>query len=206
MLISFPENLGKYFQGVTACGILSTDEQNIKDSVKSLCDQEMVAEVSVGETQMMLRVFLSFEEESKQHIHLDFFKKESVERGFRNSNETIDSIFSKIGFIIGQEINVKAFGQFFVRLDEIPNEGIIRSTFFEAKLDSLSLNLTAAEITIEGAPVHTLSWMSIGPKDKMVVVSLYSNLILKIKEDYIKSFVDLFEQSFRVFVLGKGSE
>jgi hypothetical protein len=201
MPIVFPDFKNAHLFWLTVCGEFSLKEQELLKWMKGQKAQFCTYATERG----ICHVRLAFEEESGNYVHFDLF---APHPDFKKIADNAKAIHTKrlqesTSRFLGKPFDSTAQAGFKVKLDELPETGIIRSMLFQTKMGNVAIKLNGANFLIRGAPIQTISWRE--PEGDDIFVTLASDSIkTTFSDDYLTSASKTMEQAFNVFVLGKG--
>ena len=120
-------------------------------------------------------------------------------------SHTKREVINLLDALVGSDIEVTCFGSFVVPLDELPEQGLIRSlSSLEAKTDGVGLRLTGGSLSVRGAEVSRIRW-SIQPEGKTANVLIIGERQLAITENYLEEALVWIDDQFQRLVLGRTS-
>ena len=200
MPINLPDFKNPHFFWLTMCGEIPRAEEELVRWLKVAPDQKAPFETSRGIANM--RIMLGGG--SGKHVHVDVFAPELVSPRLKPEKEsTLSDLLNNLDRVLGKEIEVLLRGGFRTTFTELPDTGLIRSLMFKTKMGNVAIKLDGASFAIEGAPVQALTWDA-SLEDKISTTLESDEYKVSISDDYLTNAVNILEQGFNVFVLGKG--
>ncbi len=202
MKIKLPQFKNTQCVLITACGEVETEDHALQDILNK--KSPMIATYSAANERAFLRLGGYGSEE--KHIHIDcavssFFRSDRIPEPSCDLDELLELI-SKFN---GVKISIIASGVFDVQLEELPEQGLIRSLLKEVHTGDMSIKLAGANFEITGAPVEELRWY-IRPDGKQVRITLNGDISETIDEHYLLRVYDWIESQFMLFVKGKSED
>jgi hypothetical protein len=200
MPIRFPDFKDTRCMAVTACGSLDTDEKEILDVIERLEKDVLIAPYRSGTINAYIRVLLGGS--SPKHVHIDVYRKEVFGNSLPEPTHKRKDIEKLLDGFLGQKISTYAFGRFFLPREELPEGGLIRTTFFETRQGDLGITMTRADFAIRGAPIRGLAWQLV---DRGARVRIDVDVMVEttISRDYLIEQFQLIDSGFRLFVMGE---
>jgi hypothetical protein len=203
MPIRFPDFRETRCVAVGACGALDTDEQEVLSAVEELQDEVLIASYRMGNATAYIRVHLGGT--TPKHVHIDVYKREAFGNKIPKTTHKRKDIEKILNQFTGKKITTSAFGRFILPVAELPEAGLIRSTFFGTKQGDLSIEVSGANLTIKGAPIRNLTWQ-FAEKGTSVRIDIHARVEKVINDNYLIDQLHLLDFGFRLFVLGKGED
>jgi len=203
MPIKFPDFREIRCVAVGACGALDTDEQEVLAAIEKLKDEVLIASYRNGNATAYIRVLLGGK--TQKHVHIDVYKREAFGNVIPKATHKRKDIEKILDQFMGKKIVTRSFGRFMLPVAELPEAGLIRSTFFETKQGELSITVSAANLSIKGAPIRNLEWQFVA-KGASVRIDIDAKVEKEIGDNYLTDQLQLLNFGFRLFVLGKGED
>lgn len=203
MPIKLPDFQDTRCLAVGTCGALETDEKEFLKTIAAMKDNIFVASYRIGKSPAYVRIVLGGT--SPKFVQIDVYKREAFGKVLpkvTHKRKDIEMILDKF---MGKRISTSAFGRFILPVAELPEGGLIRSTFFGTKQGDLSITVSRAEFTIKGAPIRGLTWQ-FAEKGASIRIDLDARVATKISQDYMIEQLRLLDSGFRLFVLGESSD
>lgn len=200
MPIRFPDFRDTRCMAVGACGSLDTDDNEMLEVIERLKEDTLIAAYRSGKMNAYIRVLLGGS--SPKHVHIDVYRKEVFRNTLPEPTHKRKDIQKLLDGFVGQKISTYAFGRFFLPLEELPEGGLIRTTFFETRQDDLGITMTGADFVIRGAPIRGLTWQLVD-KGARVWIDVDSRVETTIGRDYLIEQLQLIDSGFRLFVMGE---
>ena len=187
---------------LTVCGqLLSPDEALVRRLAQA---KGMVAKCGSRQSVTYIRVLPGGK--SGKHLHVECAAAGFFPKGLPPKvTNTKAEVMGLVEAAYGLEIDAGLAGCFTMKLEEIPETGLIRSMHSTKSSGSLSIELTGAAFTVRGAPISKLEW-SIGPSAGEVRVRIRANRTVRVSESYLPDALSWLEAQIGVFVLGKGNQ
>lgn len=184
---------------LTVCGqLLSPDEALVKRLAEA---KGMVAKCGSRQTTTYIRVLPGGK--SGKHLHVECATQRFFPEGF--SPKTTHRKAEAMGLVeaaCGQEMESGLTGYFVMKLDDLPETGLVRSVQAKKTIGDLSIELTGATFSIRGAPISKLQW-SIGPDASEVLVRIRADRTMRVGESYLLEALSWLEKQIGVFIRGK---
>jgi hypothetical protein len=198
MPITFPEFEKGHFFWITACGDMPSLAEDIQKWMKE--QAEKAAPFNTARGNGLVEIMIGGR--SGKHFHVDVFSPEMRLNKAAKAKSTVEDIQKSVERLIGKEINANFRGGFQAKLTELPESGIIRTLFIQTKIGNVALKVDGARISIEGAPVRTISWHT-APKE-LIQITIETELVkTTISADYLTIGAGVLQKAFDVFILGK---
>ena len=186
-----------------ACGTLLTDEKEVLAIIEELKDKTLIASYRVGKSNAYVRVILGGSH--PEHVHIDVYKKEAFKKVLPKATHKRREIERILDVFVGKKVSTFAYGQFLLPIMDLPEGGLIRSTFFGTKQGNLSISVSRTVFSIKGAPIRTLAWQ-FAENLSAVKIDIDAMVETEISEDYLNEQLQLLDSGFRLFVLGNNSD
>jgi hypothetical protein len=145
-------------------------------------------------------------ENTGKHFHVDItkqeiFPKKLMPKSTRNiSLAKVEKQFERLD---GKEILVDYKGLFVIGLAELPEAGIIKSLSFQTQFGDVAIKLRAANLSVKGAPVNSISWNMRADGKEFRVMLTAEKVVARVGENYLTDALSMLENAFKVFILGK---
>jgi hypothetical protein len=184
---------------LTACGEVKNTTPRLRKWMKS--HPTVIAAIGSGSEKAFVRA--SFGGGSGSHLHIDVTKQSMYHKSHKPKKlNDLESIQESLSRFAGWEVETELSGRFEINIQDLPESGIIRSMLLQTKTGDVAIKVAGAVLSITGAPVSMISWVSLkAPKTGITVEA--SNVKTKITEDYLTSAFERIELALNVFVLGK---
>ena len=186
-----------------ACGALDTDSKEILAAIKERKEEAIIASYKVGNSTAYIRVLLGGS--SQKHVHIDVYKKEAFGKLPPKATHKRKDVEKILDQYMGEKISTRSYGRFRVPVAELPEGGLIRSTFIGVKQGDLSIKVSGASLVVKGAPIRKLEWQ-FAEKDMSLMVVIDARLEVEIRKDYLIDQLRLLDSGFRLFVLGERAD
>ena len=199
MAFSLPTFENSRCQGLTACGMLQTKDKDLIRWIDARKNEAIVAHYKASGEPALIRVV--FGGTTDCHVHIDVLKRSFfLNRPVPKRTTPLAEIQIALAHVSGEQIIVESRSRFFVSINDLPRKGIARATSFVVKQDNLSIKMTGARFSIQGAPIQEINWFY---RDKdSIGVDLEAVVSTTIQDDYLTSLLEMAETAFREFVLG----
>lgn len=139
-----------------------------------------------------------------RHLHVDcalrqIFPEGQTAKATHKKAEVIDFIEA----FAGLSVDLGVTGVFVLRLDDLPDGGLIRPLLLEREADDVTIRLTQGALSLDGTPVKSIGWLW-DPEGKDIAIDIAAQRSATIDSDYLLEAFDLIERLFRIFVLRRG--
>ncbi len=188
---------------ITECrelGICAELKSDDKALLKWIEDQPvMMSRHKLADKQGYLALILGGKDNRHAHVEL------TAESNFRRAPEPkfkTAEIIKAFDRLLGQEVDATLWGIYFIKKQKTP--AIISSTFVQASDNGVTLKLSGATISVQGAPISKIEWRLTDDNDT-VRIRLSVSKELKITESYIVDAQQLIESAFEAIVVKGGS-
>lgn len=200
MPIILPDFKNTLCQAIGTCGTIQTDDKQVLD-VLAKVNGVLSAQYRAGNARPTLTAVLG--QRDDKHVHIDIARKKVYSIGHdRGANSTIEEIQRHLDQLLGTDIKTVVFCRFVLPVEELPEQGLIRSLSFESLEDDLGITMTGGEFEIRGKVPYFLSWRLIEKKAN-VRVDLETYVAIKLNEEYLVRLLGHMDSAFRLYVLGK---
>ena len=201
--VNLPLFVNTRCKSLTLCGLVrSKDKRAVELLGKS---QKMIASYRVEAGRAYATLITR--ERPGLRLHLDFATQDVFPRSRApKPTHTKNDILRFLDAVVGSEAEVDVFGRFLVSVDELPEQGLIRSlSALEVKRDGVGMRLTGGTLSISGAPVGRIRWSILsGGKEATVEVQAEKSVI--IKEGYLEEVLVWVEDQFEHFILERSAD
>ena len=203
MPMTLPDFKNTLCQAIGTCGTIQTDDKQLL-GVLAEVNGVLATQYRVGNARPMLTAVLGQRDE--KHVHIDTYRKKAYGIGRdRGANSTVDAIQAYLDRLIGAEIKTIVFGRFVLPVENLPEQGLIRSLSFESLKDDLGITMVGGEFEIRGKARYFLNWRLIEKKSN-VRVDLETHVATTLTEDYLVRLLGLMDSAFQLYVLGKSPD
>lgn len=198
MPLKLPDFKSSHCVSVTVCGEIKSADRATAKWLRR--EKTRIGIANTGAGKAYLRV--AFGGYSGRHLHVDVTKASLFKKPFRPSElSSAEAIQKKLDRLIGEDVKSDLIGRFDIRLNELPDGGIIRSLFFETQTGDVAIKVNGASLSITGAPINSIRWKRLS--NETIGVTLETeNVETAISESYLTSALDRLEAALNVFVLG----
>jgi len=184
---------------LVACGEIKTDDPKLIKWLKS--EKDIAAELN---KEAIITVGLG--DHTGKHFHLDITKREFVDKKLiAEATASLDQIQNKFPKLIGKDIEVDLLGMFEIKIDALPENGIIKSLLFKTQLGPVQIKLEGAKLSIKGSPATEINWLALSDGKHIGVTIEAENFKTTIGENYLTDALNTLENALKVFILGKTS-
>jgi hypothetical protein len=190
---------------VTCCGFISADGFAKNQHAMTPVERNMIARfVTHTGQECFVRLVTPFpweleDDGGRIHIHLVVSRPEALKKPPKTNCE-IGDILSRLSPFLGKEANVHLSGRF-----ELPGFGlppVIRLLSIETMVKGLRVRFTGGRLSVEGAPIDTISW-KLPEKGGKGTVTLEAKKRLPLDEGYLVKALGVLEETFAAFVDGE---
>jgi len=203
MPITLPKFEESHLFWITACGEIPTADEDLAKWMKEEPDRSAPLATARGIGLVRLLVGWS---PSGHHVHFDAFSPEVLSEKLGEPKSTPEEVQKSAERLFGKEINARVTGGFQAQIAELPDSGIVRSLFFRTKIGNIGIKLDGASLSIEGAPVQNISWSPSKSEGDIRITIAADSMKTLISENYLTAAVDLLQQAFDIFILGKAQK
>lgn len=202
MKIKLPQFKNTQCVLITACGEIETEDHALQGILSKKAP--VIAAYSSANEKAFLKVGRFGSEE--KHLHIDcavssFFRSDRIPK----PSCDLDELLELLAKFDGVKISIMALGVFNVQLEDIPEQGLIRSLLKEMRTGDMSFKLSGANFEFTGTPVEELKWQIL-PDGKQVRITLNGDISETIDEQYLLRVYDWIESQFTLFVKGKSED
>jgi hypothetical protein len=198
MSIRLPDFRDKRCRMLTLCGAVLVEEGK---EAADLPKKEVwsIARYSKAGQTVYVRLGLTPGKRSP-HFHLDVARREIFQKGkLPEPNLPVKQLQETIDSFVGKQIDVGKKATYRLPQNDLPP--LIRSTIAEARADNVRIKMTGGTLSVEGSPINTIAWESIGDTGD-VLVTLKARAKVTIGESYLEDALSLMESAFTAFILG----
>jgi len=200
MPIELPKFENTYGLLLTACGKLKgVEARRSKKRGKAI----KVAQYQTPAGRAFVRTWLTSKKE--RYLHVDcalqkYFPRDETPKVTCKKEEVLQVIKN----VIGQKIDSSIEAWFEVPLLEIPENGFIRSLALGHKLVDMSMSLTGAELSWQGAPLKKMRWAIREERKKSIVhVWIMGERQTVVSDKYLSESWNWINEQFGIFILGR---
>lgn len=184
---------------LVACGEITTEDQTLIKWLKT--EKDGAADLNKGSI-----ITVGLGERTGKHFHIDITKREFADKkSLSEATASLDKIQRKCSKLIGEKIEVDLTGMFEVEINNLPENGIIKSLLFKTQLGSVEIKLEGARLSIKGSPATEINWVALSDRKHIGVTIEAENFKTTIDENYLTNALNTLENALNVFILGKTS-
>ena len=203
MPVKLPDLRATHCVAFLACGSVDTERPDAIEIIEKQGQRQLFATYGTGKAAHLIRLALGGP--GSRHVHVDVFRKDVVADPFPEVTHKRKDIEAILNVLKNEKILINVSGSFLVRVNDLPDGSLIRSTFFAKKQGDLSITTTAATLGIKGAPIQGLDW-TLDEDGAMARVDIRAQVKTVMDSDYLSRQLELLESAFRLFVLGGDSD
>jgi hypothetical protein len=197
MPIEIPSLHSTLCVNLTACGELVAPAKEGRERLAQV-DDNMIARYRGEKGTGYVRVMVG-----DKHVHVDCAVPRYFEEGLlpKVTHRKAD-VLAVLQIVLGAEIKVGVAGSFRIPMQQVPEQGLIRNLQTKTQSGGLSLEVTGAKLSIEGAPVGFISW-EIPRSHNEAYVKIVGARHLRIAPSYLSDCLEWITRQMQFFVLGK---
>ena len=199
MSIELPDFKDTQCVWVRACGQVESEGPSLVEILKK--ENTFIASYEAHGKKAFLRVCTGGP--TKQHLHVDCTLSSCFQEGsLPKENKELSEVIAFISSFLGISASIGVTGVFDVPLEDLPEQGLIRSLSMEKRTGDISIKLTGAQFTIKGAPIENVEWEIPNDKDQ-VRIAIYGHRSDTIDEEYLMRVFNWIESQYQLFIKGK---
>jgi hypothetical protein len=146
MAILLPDFKNSPCMGLSTCNFFEEENESHFKGIERENVRQLIASYTSAGTTAYVRAFCA--DEKQQHIHIDVYRKEL----FRSSipKATKKEIEKFLERFLGKSVRSSIGGSYIVPVDELPEDGLIRSTLFKFSQRELAVSTSGATLVSRG--------------------------------------------------------
>lgn len=202
MQIQIPTLYGTQCTSLTVCGRVRNPTKEFKSRLAETDD--MIARYGSGKTTSYVRVLTGGK--SGKHLHVD-----CAVRGFFPENRTPKTSHKKADVVSflngaeGQELDAGIMAYFTLNIRDLPEQGLVRSMQLKKRTGGIEIEVTSAELAIDGPPLESILWR-VRASEKKVLVRLIANKPTTVSDNYLANALEWITQQLRLYVFGERAD
>lgn len=207
MPLEIPNITDPHFRQFVACGRVEASDTAESEQVLEAKERRLIVCAGDSPNERFIRLIVgrTARVPPATHLHVDLAVKNHFTKP-PQPNSSLDEIFAEIEKFDGKEASFALWGHYVIPWENLPAEGLIRSTQLTGKLGAVSISQTSSKLKITGSEtLREIRWeMEENETDVSISIGLFSKTV--IDEAYLSRLYPVVDVSWRRLLLDDKSE